>query len=57
MSKDFEGPRPPRKECENGCNGQTSWRTSDPDDRDAAVYRFWKERIDRLEEYLNRRDQ
>lgn len=53
MSKNLEGPR---KERENGC-GQASRQTSDPDRDRMAVYRLWKERVDRLEEYLNRKDQ
>jgi len=59
MSQNSEWPRERRKGRENRCNGnsQASRGTSDPVRDRTALYRFWKERIDRLEEYLNRKDQ
>ena len=57
MSKNFNGPHRPRKVREKQSNGQVSRATSLPVRDETAVYRVWKERVDRLEEYLNKKYQ
>jgi uncharacterized protein YndB with AHSA1/START domain len=56
VSKSFQRPHRPRNVLETHSNSQASRRTSLAVGDETAVYWFWKERIDRLEEYLNRKE-